>query len=173
MLDSSIHEYVDAQHELLDLGLSAIGRAARAHDLTGARLHLRRFRADLRRYVRGEERLLFPLYDHLPTTLAGATSRLHHEHAHLARMAARLDMLLARADQEAAVRGLGTLRSLLLVHHAKEDWVIYARLADLSSSELAARLRDDLDPGAAARVESEATSDAAALRRWENEGGRT
>ncbi len=126
----SIQQYLDDQHALLELGLSAQERSIAAHDFFDAHQRLDGFRAHLDRYVRGEERVLFPFYEHLPSVRHEPIARLRQEHGHLRRMIAALAKVIDQRDASRALDALATLRSVLLVHGAKEDWLIYPRVVD-------------------------------------------
>jgi iron-sulfur cluster repair protein YtfE (RIC family) len=125
-----IQQYLDDQHALLELGLTAIERAVAARETTDARHRLAGFRAHFDRYVRNEERVLFPIYERLPSVAHEPIARMREEHGSLRRMIARVFATLDRRETARALELLGALRSVLLVHGAKEDWVIYPRVVD-------------------------------------------
>lgn len=127
----SMQQYLADQHDLLELGLSAIERSLTARDFADARLRLAGFGAHLGRYVRGEERVLFPIYEHLPSVRREPTTRMRQEHGRLRHMIAALGAIIDGADAPRGLAALGALRDVLLVHSMKEDWMIYPLLADL------------------------------------------
>ncbi|MCA9675818.1 MAG: hemerythrin domain-containing protein [Kofleriaceae bacterium] len=149
----SVRQFLEDQHELLELRLVALERAVRAHALTDAGQRLAGFRGHLARYVRTEERLLFPMYDHVAaaavesTATATPTARMRDEHAGLGRLVAEIGGLLARGDADTSLLALGTLRSLLLVHGTKEAWIIYPRVAGALSTTMEDALVSDLRAG--------------------------
>ncbi len=129
-IQRSIQQYLDDQHALLELGLTALERSLAARELLDARERLAGFDAHLRRYVRGEERVLFPVYERLPSVRHDQVARMRLEHGNLRRMIAALGGILDRGDARAGLEALGTLRDVLLVHSVKEDWLIYTSLID-------------------------------------------
>lgn len=142
----SIQQYLDDQHALLELGLAALERSLVARDFVDASERLAGFHAHLRRYVRGEERILFPVYERLPSVRREQTARMRLEHGHLRRMVAALAATLDRGDVRAGLHALGALRDVLLVHGVKEDWLIYPSLVDSmpasTQDEVVRALRD-------------------------------
>ena len=140
---NGISQYLEDQHALLELRLAALERAVRGVAFPDAFARLGGFTTHLDRYVRREERLLFPLYERMVDAAPGSTARMRREHAHLRRLAVEVSSSLAVADSPRALLGLGTLRSLLFVHGAKEAWVIYPRVVGgLSAAVEDALVRD-------------------------------
>jgi len=126
----AIEQYLEDRAELLEVSLATLERSVAALDFAAARRQLAGFRAFLSRHAGVEERVVFPFYERLPSVGAETTAVMRQEHGRLRRMIAGLDGLLDRRDARRALAALGTLRSVLLVHGAKEDWVIYPRVAD-------------------------------------------
>ncbi|HEU4730797.1 MAG TPA: hemerythrin domain-containing protein [Kofleriaceae bacterium] len=126
----SMQQYLDDQHALLELGLAGLEGSLAAGAFFDARMRLAGFRAHLGRYVRGEERVLFPIYEQLPAVPREPTARMRREHGHLRRMIARLGAIIDRKDAPRGLTVLGALRDVLFVHSVKEDWLIYPSLVD-------------------------------------------
>ncbi len=104
--------------------LAEVEQLLRSGDRDGARVHLTTFDAELTRYMRGEERLLFPVLERFTSLAPGTTARMRGEHRSLRRLVDTLWELLARHDRPRGLEVLGSLRSVLLLHVAKEEWVL-------------------------------------------------
>jgi iron-sulfur cluster repair protein YtfE (RIC family) len=126
----AIQTYLDDQHALLELWLTALRRALAARAFVDTRSRLAGFRAHLGRYMRGEERVLFPLYERLPSAGPASTAGMRQEHGDLLRMVDALGALVDRRDATRGQDALATLHDVLLVHSVKEDWMIYPALVD-------------------------------------------
>ena len=112
-------------HHRLDDALSRLDRALRDHDLHTARLQLAIFAAGLDRYVRSEERVLFPLIERLLPAHSASTTCMRREHGSLRSLVANMKEALDRYDEPRRFDLLGDLRSVFLLHNTKEAWVIY------------------------------------------------
>jgi iron-sulfur cluster repair protein YtfE (RIC family) len=113
--------YFDAQLAKLDTSL-------RTGDNEMARLHLMRFDLQLSGYVRGEERVVFPVLEQIASGPSSPTAKMRKEHESLRRLVRTMWDALDRADRHRGLQVLGTLRSLLALHVAKEDWILYPLL---------------------------------------------
>lgn len=142
----SIQQYLDDQHGLLGLGLDALARSLVARDFFDAGQRLAGFGAHLRRYVRGEERVLFPVYARLPAMRSEPIAQMREEHGHLRAMVATVAALIEGKDAAGGLVALGALGSVLVVHSLKEDWLIYPAVVDAvplpEQAELVRALRD-------------------------------
>lgn len=105
--------------------LSKLEATLQAGDRTAALEQLLAFDAELTRYVRGEENLLFPVLERFTALPAKATAVMRHEHRSLRRLLDTIGELVAREDRRRCLATLATLRSVLLLHVAKEEWVLY------------------------------------------------
>jgi hypothetical protein len=108
----------------MDETLAVLDACVRAGDHDGAMEQLLAFDAQLARYARGEEQLLFPAIDRFTSIPRGATDCMRREHRSLRRLVDTLGALLARDDAPRVLDVLGTLRSVLLLHLEKEAWVL-------------------------------------------------
>jgi iron-sulfur cluster repair protein YtfE (RIC family) len=105
--------------------LAQLETSVRAGNRDTALEQLVAFDAELTRYVRGEERLLFPVLERFTSVPSTATAHMRHEHRSLRRLLDTAGELIAREDRRRGLDVLGTLRSVLLLHVAKEEWVLY------------------------------------------------
>lgn len=120
-------------HAHLDDELARLEVSLRSGDGEIAFEHFVAFDAELTRYVRGEERILFPVLERFTSVPVTATARMRGEHRSLRKLVDRMGELLARNDKPRALAVLGTLRSVLLLHVAKEEWVLHPLLRAAAS----------------------------------------
>jgi iron-sulfur cluster repair protein YtfE (RIC family) len=113
-----------SEHAAFDEDLASLDGFLRSGDLTAALLHLEVFKVRLTRYIRSEERLLFPVLERFIAVPAATTAKMRSEHG---RLHCLLDMLceeLTHEDWQSAFDTLCALRSVLLLHCEKEDRVL-------------------------------------------------
>jgi hemerythrin-like domain-containing protein len=115
-------------HARLDDKLDKLAMALRAGHRDAAFDIYLAFDAEITRYVRGEERLLFPVLERFTSMPTTATRSMRSEHRSLRRLIDTLGELLARGDERAALDIVSKLRSVLLLHVAKEEWVLHPLL---------------------------------------------
>jgi hemerythrin-like domain-containing protein len=115
-------------HARLDDRLDRLATALRASNHNAAFDIYLAFDAEITRYVRGEERLLFPVLERFTSMPTTATRSMRSEHRSLRRLIDTLGELLARGDERAALDIVSKLRSVLLLHVAKEEWVLHPLL---------------------------------------------
>lgn len=127
------HETMEEEHDRLEAMLASLEWSLRAGDNDTARRQLATFEMGLTRYVQGEERLLFPVLEALVPARFAPTARMRREHRSLRKLTAAVWDSLARGD-EALGDTLGTLRSVFLLHIAKEELIIYPLLDGAVSS---------------------------------------
>ena len=118
------------EHGRLDDALDDLGRFLRAGNTTAARDRLSRFIARFDRYVNGEERLVFPVLDGGKPSPQAPTAQMRREHGFLRRLVAALRDAIHRDDRPRSLDVLASLRSVFLVHHTKEEWLIHPRVAE-------------------------------------------
>jgi iron-sulfur cluster repair protein YtfE (RIC family) len=82
------------------------------------------FDGELTRYVRGEERLLFPVLERFTSIPRAATARMRNEHRSLRKLVESLGEMLGRDDASHGLDILSSLRSVLMFHVVKEEWVL-------------------------------------------------
>jgi iron-sulfur cluster repair protein YtfE (RIC family) len=108
----------------LDDTLARLGASVRAADHAAAMDLYLMFDGQLTRYVHGEERVLFPVLERFTSMPSKATASMRDEHRSLRRLADSLGEHLASRDTRGGLEILGALRSVLMLHMAKEDWVL-------------------------------------------------
>jgi iron-sulfur cluster repair protein YtfE (RIC family) len=107
-----------------DDSLAQLETLVRSGDHDTALAQFMAFDAELTRYVRGEERLVFPVLERFTSVSAMTTNSMRNEHRSLRRLIDTVGELIARDDRR-GLDMLATLRSVLLLHVAKEEWVLY------------------------------------------------
>jgi hypothetical protein len=107
-------------HERLDQGLVDLERSLQRGDHEMAVRHLAVFALELGRYIRREEQWL----RHAAAVSQLSFRKIHREHTSLRRLVAWIARALARADDRRGIEATGTLRSVLLLHVAKEQWLL-------------------------------------------------
>jgi hypothetical protein len=115
-------QHVD--HELLDEELARLAHTLRTGDHMMACLQLAEFALKLDRYIRREERALSYAYQLIAATPPKAMTTVHNEHTSLRHLVA---MVANALDKDEARRGaeiVGRLRSVLLLHVAKEELLL-------------------------------------------------
>lgn len=105
-------------------GLAAVERWLRLGDHEMARIDLAAFDLELSGYVRGEERVVFPAIERMHDGAYAPTVRMRHEHGRLRGMLRSVWDALDRGQAWQALEVLGGLRSVLVLHVAKEDWIL-------------------------------------------------
>jgi hypothetical protein len=114
----------DDRSTQLDDTLARLGSSLRAGDQEAALALYLAFDAELTRYVRVEERLLFSALERFTSLPHTATASMRSEHRSLRRLVDSLGEMIARADTARALAILASLRSVLLFHVAKEEWML-------------------------------------------------
>ena len=109
-------------HEHLDQELVRLERSLRCGDHMMACLQLAEFALKLDHYIRREERVLAAQSEGVPDSHEWL-AKIHREHASLRRFVALIASALDRADDRRGVEVTGVLRSVLLLHVAKERWL--------------------------------------------------
>jgi iron-sulfur cluster repair protein YtfE (RIC family) len=124
------HRLLEDEHRRLEAALGALEVALCAGDTVTAGAQLATFEVGLTRCVRGEETLLFPVLERSVTTRFAPTAKMRQEHLELWKLATAIWDAMARADRPRALEVLGRLRSVFVLHVAKEEWSIYPLLVD-------------------------------------------
>jgi hypothetical protein len=109
-------------HHLLDDVLAGLETSLSRADHDSARRTLGFFHTHLDRYIRQEERDVFPRYERAAGSGA-ATARMRQEHGALRRLLRLLTARVATRDIRGGLDTVASLRSVLLLHIAKEEWI--------------------------------------------------
>jgi hypothetical protein len=123
-VSSSKEERVGHDVGRLDETLLTLAAMMRSGDWTGALEQYIAFDAELARYVKGEERLLFPVLERFTSIPVGATTIMREEHRSMRRLLDSLGVALRMPDQRRGLELVALLRSVLMVHVLKEDGLL-------------------------------------------------
>lgn len=109
------------QQEQLDEELVHLAELVRAGDVTLSCMQLADFASKLDRLMRHEERALAFVYERLAPTTPSPLAKVKREHASLRSLIGLLAHALDRADERRGLELVARLRSVLMVHVAKEE----------------------------------------------------
>ena len=105
------------EHEQLDDELARLAQSLRGGDHMMACLQLAEFALKLDRCIRREERVV-------EMTTPAVFGKIQSEHASLRRLVGLIAAALDRSDDRRGLEVIGKLRSVLLLHVAKEESLI-------------------------------------------------
>jgi hypothetical protein len=114
-----------ADHERLDEELARLAQTLHTGDHMMACLQLAEFALELDHYIRREERALAYAYQLLAATPPNAMTAVRKEHAGLRRLVAMLANALDQAEARRGAEIIAGLRSVLLLHVAKEELLLH------------------------------------------------
>lgn len=120
-----IREFLQWDHERLDLTLMEATRLAASGDRAAAAVRFAEFCTRLRRHIRMEEELLFPAFERA-TGAAGPTAQMLHEHVEIQGLLGPMAAAIAsdeRPDRFPEIRK--RFLSVLGHHNAKEERIVY------------------------------------------------
>lgn len=109
------------EHEQLDNELARLAEALRGGDQMAACIYLAEFATKLDRRIRQEERALALAYERHELTAAKPLATVRSEHASLRCMVNSIALALDGAEDRRGLELVGKLRSVLVLHLAKED----------------------------------------------------
>jgi len=110
-----------AEQEQLDEELGHLAELLRAGDMMLSCIQLAEFASKLDRIMRHEERALAFVYERLTPRTPNPIAKVKREHASLRTLISLLATALDRADARRGIEVVARLRSVLMVHAAKED----------------------------------------------------
>lgn len=108
-------------HEQLDQELSRLAQSLHGGDHMQACLQLAEFALKLDHYITREERALTVVHRVVEGSKPKALASVRREHTSLRQLVAAVAAALDRADDGRAVEIVSKLRSVLLLHVAKEE----------------------------------------------------
>jgi iron-sulfur cluster repair protein YtfE (RIC family) len=126
-LPASIPQAFADDHERMRAILKRAATACRDSAQRDARVAFRAFAADLRRHIRVEDEVLFPVFEvHTGLRDRGPTAVMRHEHRAIEARLDRIDAALANdTELELVERSLLELGSVLADHDRREEMVLY------------------------------------------------
>jgi len=117
--------YLSWDHDRLEAILADVCLHVDAGKLDQAEVGYREFLTGLKRHIRLEEELLFPLFEARTGVTGGPTEVMRDEHREIERALDMMEEGLAQKSTEAFREGCRFLRSVLPEHNAKEEHVLY------------------------------------------------
>jgi iron-sulfur cluster repair protein YtfE (RIC family) len=127
----SITRYLSWDHDRLDGLLSEATRYVEQGDFSQARSIFLTFDEGLRRHIRIEEQLLFPLFESRTGMRNGPTAVMRTEHRQIEGELTRMRRGLDAGDSSEYATGLATLHCVLGPHNVKEEQVLYPTTDDM------------------------------------------
>lgn len=109
------------EQDHLDDQLAELARSLRGNDVMLASTQLATLASELDSIMRREERALLSAHDRLERMARNPLAMVRDEHTSLRRLVALIAAALDRADGRSGLDAIGKLRSVLLVHVAKEE----------------------------------------------------
>lgn len=122
----TVTEYMSEDHQAIDRLLAAAARAASAGDRADAEVQFAAYEERLKRHVRLEEELLFPLFAVRTGISGGPTSVLREEHEELRRVLA--EAREAAVSMPAFAEALTGLGRMVGEHCVREERVLFPML---------------------------------------------
>jgi len=127
----SITRYLSWDHDRLDVLLGESTRHVENGDIAQARLLFLAFDEGVRRHIRMEEELLFPLFESRTGMRNGPTVVMRAEHRLIEVELTRMRQGLEAGDAAAYATGLANLHCAMLPHNVKEEQVLYPTVDDM------------------------------------------
>jgi iron-sulfur cluster repair protein YtfE (RIC family) len=142
-------ELLGADHRRLDRIVGDLGAMIEDGELERAEATFADFDEGLRRHIRVEEELLFPLFDRR-TRMVGPSRVMTEEHRAMERLLDELGQALGGSERLSAARAFGELLLAIGQHNLKEERVLYPltdrALPDDERRELVRRASAQLTP---------------------------
>jgi iron-sulfur cluster repair protein YtfE (RIC family) len=140
---TTVTDYLAGDHRRLDSLLAGARAATRASDWPELEVELRGFIDGLRRHIRLEEEIVFPVFAKR-TGIVGPLRVMEEEHRVLEGLLAQILAATSRTDGLALNELMQRLSDLIVVHNAKEERVLYPKtdqaLTPTERAALATRL---------------------------------
>src|SRR3990172_922704 len=130
-----VTSYLSWDHDRLDAILAEVCRRVEAGQLGEAEAGYREFLTGLRRHIRLEEELVFPLFEAKTGVTGGPTAVMRADHLEIERALGMMQDGLSQKDANGFREGLQFLRSVLPDHNAKEEHVLYPTTDRVLSAE--------------------------------------
>jgi iron-sulfur cluster repair protein YtfE (RIC family) len=131
----TVTRYLSWDHDRLDGLLGEVTRRVEAGELKQAGSLFEAFESGLRRHIRLEETVLFPLFEQRTGRSTGPTAAMRVEHRAIEAQLLRMRQALDIGDAAEYGGGLGTLHEVLGAHNLKEESVLYPTTDDLLEPE--------------------------------------
>lgn len=136
----SVAEYLSWDHDRLDAILDTVRSRVYNAEWPYARRDYDEFARGLKRHIRLEEDILFPVFEDRVGP-RGRTTPMRDEHTQIRGALGSLHDAVSRADAAAFARSLSVLLALMRAHSLKEEEILYPADQMLSEPERAALVR--------------------------------
>ena len=124
--DRTITDYLQTDHRRLDGIMESFQGALRAERWEDALSDFREFVLGLRRHIRIEEEILFPVFEEKTGMIdAGPTFVMKMEHKEINELLDRTLSATGGHDNAAASEAAGALINILMDHNMKEEHILY------------------------------------------------
>jgi iron-sulfur cluster repair protein YtfE (RIC family) len=127
----TITRYLSWDHDRLDGLLGEATRRVEEGQFKQARSIFLAFEQGLRRHIRVEEEILFPIFESRTGTKTGPTLVMRAEHRLIEAELTRMSQALEVGDASEYGGGLSILHGVLGAHNLKEENVLYPTTDDL------------------------------------------
>ncbi len=126
---TSLAGYMQTDHARLDAIMARFKTATKDGDWDGALVHFCEFDLGLRRHIKVEEELLFPIFEEKTGMKdAGPTLVMRMEHEEIRETLSRVLNATKASDESAAKESTDALVNYLGDHNMKEEHVLYPEL---------------------------------------------
>jgi uncharacterized protein (DUF2249 family) len=122
----TVTEFLQSDHSRLDRLYDSFTAAIKEGEWESAATGFAEFNHGLRRHIRGEEEILFPLFEEKTgMTEAGPTHVMKTEHIDIKETLEKIENAIARQEAEGALQDSNRLRLTLGDHNMKEENILY------------------------------------------------
>lgn len=132
----TVTEYLHTDHRRLDGIFNNFMNAVKGNELDEATKGFREFRLGLKRHIRVEEDILFPVFEQKTGMFdGGPTAVMRMEHKEIQEL---LDRILAAAEgkePDKAISSSNSLINILMEHNMKEEHILYPESDDFLTEE--------------------------------------
>ena len=138
---STIKDFLEADHVRCDRLFACVGEAVERGDWSWAGVAVEAFGAALSHHLRIEEELLFPALEKANANLAGPTTVMRTEHAHLRSIADAAIAALQAHDKDGFMAAADTMQIMNGQHNLKEESMLYPTADHVLASGAAAMVQ--------------------------------
>jgi iron-sulfur cluster repair protein YtfE (RIC family) len=132
---NSATDYLSWDHDQLDAALADVLQMVDDGEIERADAHFEAFARRLRRHIRLEEDILFPVFERATGMIAGPTQVMRAEHRQIEAALEEMSQALAGGSAGAFRAGHAALISVLGAHNQKEERILYP-MTDEALSDL-------------------------------------
>lgn len=138
---STIKDFLEADHVRCDRLFACVGEAVERGDWSWAGVAMEAFGAALSHHLCIEEELLFPALEKANPNLAGPTTVMRTEHAHLRSITDAAIAALQAHDKDGFMAAADTMQIMNGQHNLKEESMLYPTADTVLASGAAAMVQ--------------------------------